>query len=295
MFFVCSCFFKRREEKHHHPNGGGEEAAPPKRREGDNDGKKWHHPKGKREESTTSQEEEGETCTTPKEAGKQHRPQGGRGNGESNISPQEEGRSSLWVVLPSPPSLFSRQGKAKQGVVGRDSSSSALSPLWRCCFPILPLLRGAAFSPPDLKMLCFLDNFLFDFLETAKKTQAWSVGQIREASTSFSKEVPFLSPLCSLTVLLSRFNPSCGWWCCLSSPFKIMTLRKMITIIKITTKRNMLTIQKSNYCDDLIKSSLFFVLVCAPKDVFQIIIFFSLCFLLLLLSFVSLSCSSYKK
>ena len=57
-----------------------------------------------------------------------------------------------------------------------------------------------------------------------------------------------------------------------------MTLRKMITIIKITTKRNMLTIQKSNYCDDLIKSFLFFVLVCAPKDVFQIIIFFSLCF-----------------
>ena len=52
-----------------------------------------------RSSTTQEEEEEEESCTTPKEAGKQHRPQGGRGG--SHISPRVRGRSPLWAVLPS--------------------------------------------------------------------------------------------------------------------------------------------------------------------------------------------------
>ena len=65
--------------------------APPKSRGGEKDGKtlhspkggergKHHHTKGRwKKAPPITQAEEGERCTTLKEAGKQHRPQGGRG------------------------------------------------------------------------------------------------------------------------------------------------------------------------------------------------------------------------
>ena len=217
MCFLFVCVFSR---------GGRRSTTIPTEEE-----RRQHHRKGERETMTgksgTTQKGRGRRAPPPKK--RREKPAPLRRKRESSTAHKEEegmekatlahkrrGRSSLWVVLPSPPSLFSKQGKAKQGVVGRDSSSSALSPLWRCCFPILLLLRGAAFSPPDLKMVCFLDNFLFDFLETAKKTQAWSVGQIREASTSFSKEVPFFEP--SLFLDGAAFTLQSVLWVVVLSP-----------------------------------------------------------------------------
>ena len=82
-----------------------------------------HQPKGKREErkhhhpEERTQEEEGESCTTPKEAGTQHRPQGGNGEGESNISPQEG------------------DGCVSPLICRRCSLFSPLSFRWHCCLP----------------------------------------------------------------------------------------------------------------------------------------------------------------
>ena len=74
----------------HHSKGGGKKAAPPKKiREGSSTTPK------KEKSSTTSSKEDEESSTTQKEAGKQHHPQSGRGEGESNTSPNEEGRSPV--------------------------------------------------------------------------------------------------------------------------------------------------------------------------------------------------------
>ena len=87
----------------HHPKAGGETAPPNAKKKGKKtpereEGGKHHHPKGRGRTATITQDEEEESCTIPKDAEKQHRPQGGRGEGESSISLQEDGRK---VVLPS--------------------------------------------------------------------------------------------------------------------------------------------------------------------------------------------------
>ena len=116
-----------------HGAGGGE--APP--------------PKWKREESTTTQEEEEESCTTPKEAGKQHRPRGGRGEREKATLAHKwlDAAPFGWCCVP----LVSAGGAATLplvllgGVAATSPSSFGAVLLWLVLLSYLPLVWcGAA-------------------------------------------------------------------------------------------------------------------------------------------------------